>query len=58
MPKVEGAPAELNSLLEEIYNKCMLKHNNEAMCSASAWSAVKDAGWHKDKKNGKWKKKK
>lgn len=57
MPTVKNAPKELNDLLEEVYNECMKNHNNEAMCSASAWTAVKDAGWHKNKV-GEWKKKK
>lgn len=58
MPQIKNAPLELNNLLEEVYSKCMKKHNNEAMCSASAYTAAKDVGWHKDKKNGTWKRKK
>jgi len=57
MPQVKDGPKELNDLLEEVYSKCMKKHNNEAMCSMSAWSVAKDAGWYiaKDKK---WKRRK
>jgi hypothetical protein len=52
MPQVKDGPKSLNDLLEEVYSKCMLKHKNAAMCSASAWSVAKDAGWQlgKDKK--------
>lgn len=57
MPKIKDGPIELNDLLEEIYNECMKKHNNEAICSASAWNGVKNAGWRRDAKTNTWKKK-
>jgi hypothetical protein len=56
MPKVEGGPKGLNSLLERVYSDCMRRHNNEQRCSTAAWTAAKSAGWYKDK-DGKWKKK-
>ncbi len=56
MPKVEGGPDQLNTLLEEVYNSCMATKKNKAVCSATAWSAAEGAGWHKNKE-GKWTKK-
>lgn len=56
MPKVEGAPIGLNSLLEEVYATCMKTKKNETRCSKIAWGAAENAGWHKNKK-GDWVKK-
>lgn len=56
MPKVEGGPESLNTLLEEVYNSCMATKKDKGVCSATAWSAAKGAGWHKNKE-GKWTKK-
>lgn len=56
MPQVKDGPKSLNSLLESVYASCMKEHNNEAMCSASAWAAAKNAGWRRGK-DGKWHKK-
>ena len=56
MPKIEGGPAALNTLLEEVYASCMLKNKNETKCSKIAWGAAEVAGWKKNKK-GEWKKK-
>ena len=52
MPQIKNGPVTLNTLLEEVYSKCMKKHKNEAMCSMSAWSVAKESGWRlgKDKK--------
>lgn len=56
MPQVQGAPKELNDLLENVYSDCMKKRKNETKCSKIAWGAAENAGWHKNKK-GEWKKK-
>jgi hypothetical protein len=57
MPKVEGAPKELNTLLETVYAKALKEYKGDkAKASASAWATAKGAGWKKVK--GKWVKKK
>jgi len=56
MPKIEGGPAALNTLLEEVYSSCMKTKKNETRCSKIAWGAAEAAGWKKNKK-GEWKKK-
>lgn len=56
MPKVEGAPKGLNALLEEVYSECIASGKEKGVCSASAWSAAKGAGWYKGK-DEKWHKK-
>lgn len=58
MPQVKDAPSALNKLLESVYRTCMLKYKSKSKCSKIAWGAAKNAGWYKDKKTGKWKKKK
>lgn len=57
MPQVSGGPKTLNSLLERVYSSCMARRKNKSMCSATAWSAAKGAGWYRDK-DGKWKQRK
>ena len=56
MPQAQNAPKELNELLEQIYNDCMKSKKDKGICSRTAWSAAKDAGWFKGK-DDKWHKK-
>jgi len=56
MPQVSGGPKGLNSLLESAYSSCMATSKDKEKCSKVAWSAAKNAGWHKGK-DGKWRKK-
>lgn len=53
MPQVKDGPEGLNKTLEKVYSQCMTQGKGESYCSAVAWSAAKQAGWHKDK-SGKW----
>ncbi len=53
MPQVKDGPASLNNLLERVYSDCMKRRNNPSMCSQSAWSAAKNAGWFRGS-DGKW----
>lgn len=43
-------------MLESVYAGCMQQHNNKSRCSASAWTAAKNAGWRRGI-DGKWHKK-
>ncbi len=56
MPQVAGGPKGLNALLHDVYSNCLKTGKGKAVCSASAWSAVRGAGWSKGK-DGKWHKK-
>lgn len=56
MPQVQGAPSELNNLLETVYQNCISDGGSEQSCSKIAWDAAKNAGWEKDE-NDKWVKK-
>jgi len=48
----------LDKLLERIYNKALLTSDGDkTQASKVAWRAVRDAGWFKDPKSEKWKKK-
>ena len=54
MPQIEGAPAELNKILEAAYSGALKKYpNNKAKASKIAYGAAKNAGWSKDSE-GKW----
>ena len=62
-PPSGDAPKEMRDILSKVYNDCRKLHPGEAKewktrCSKIAWFAVKNAGWVKDKKTGKWEKKK
>ena len=62
-PDSGDAPKEVKDILEKVYNDCRKLHPGESKewkmrCSKIAWFAVKNAGWSKDEKTGKWKKKK
>ncbi len=65
-PESGDAPESVKSILRAAYNSCRSqwvkehpddKENeaNKTSCSKQAWSAVKNAGWHKDKE-GNWEK--
>lgn len=47
MPKVSGAPKELNNILESAYASAMKKYGDKEKASKIAWGAAKKAGWHK-----------
>ena len=58
MPQIQGAPAELNELLEEVYASAIKTYNgDEEAASKTAFAAAEKAGWHEGK-DGKWQKKK
>jgi len=62
-PPSGDAPKEVKDILSKVYNDCRKLHPGEAKewkmrCSKIAWFAVKNAGWVKNKKTGKWEKKK
>src|SRR5712692_7881059 len=57
MPQVDNAPAGLNSLLDKGYRGALTTYKgDQKKAAATAWTAAKGAGWHKDK-SGSWKKK-
>jgi hypothetical protein len=54
MPQINGAPAELNKLLEKVYASALKEYKgNKAKASKAAYAAAEKAGWKKDKE-GKW----
>ena len=62
-PPSGDAPKEVKAILNKVYNDCRKLHPGEVKewkmrCSKIAWFAVKNAGWVKNKKTGKWEKKK
>ena len=53
MPKVSGAPKELNALLEKVYASALKQYKgNKAKASKIAIGAAENAGWKKV--DGKW----
>jgi len=56
MPKIEGAPQELNNLLEEVHAQCLRDGGDDQKCSSIAFGAAKAAGWIKNEA-GAWEKK-
>ena len=60
-PKSGDAPKEVKDILNKVYNDCRKIHPGESKewktrCSKIAWFVVKNAGWVKNKKTGKWEK--
>lgn len=53
MPQVKDGPAELNRLLESVYAGCIAEGGSEGRCSATSWSAARQAGWSKNRE-GNW----
>ena len=57
MPQVANGPKTLNELLERVYGSCIASGKDKGYCSRVSWQAAHDAGWYKDPKSGKWRKK-
>ncbi len=58
MQPIQGAPAELNSMLKEVYESALKTYDgDEEMASKTAYSAAEKAGWYKGK-DDKWQKRK
>jgi len=62
-PQSGDAPQEVKDILRKVYSNWRDEHPSEnaavkARGSRIAWAAVKNAGWRKNKKTGKWTKRK
>ena len=56
MPKIQGAPKELNDLLEKVFSECMLEKRDDVRCSKISFGAAENAGWKKNNDTGEWEK--
>jgi hypothetical protein len=61
-PAAGDAPPRVKRILKKVYNKCREYNPGESevaksKCAATSWFAVEQAGYKKDKKTGRWKRK-